>query len=564
MRGLSLCCLPVERVSLFAIKNFPLTVLNPGAARWIVPLGTLLVALAARLYHLGYMPLWIDEALSEWYARQAVADLLNVVPAYRNHPSLYWIVLKGWVSIFGSTEGGLRGLSVLFSLCTLPFIYWLGRCTAPGSMGVRVGTLCALFFAISPLQVHYAQEARPYAALALCATVALLGLVLILQNLHRWYRRSHDASPSLRGTKRDFRPTTSPFLAWTLLGGGSAGVVCLHNAGWLFVFSIAMTVMLALAASGRARSPRLQLHVVSTTLGVALLHGYLSPYTYRQVEQVREAFWVDPITPQATWTAVCTVLGGIHGWPTVFALTALGLSYLGFTFMLNRAFGTVAVALLVAALLPLLLITAISYSVAPILVPRVLIYSNTPVLILAGAGAASFADRRVRLVVVGVFVTLSLTALFDYYTRYYKEPWHRIVADVQSRSTPTDVVLFVPNYASIPFQYYLRNDLPHPALHALPRDFPAPLLERPHPTGFGAAPAITIEDDELVRALVKHADHVWLVTNRADLYDPASVVHRVLAEQFHRDETISVVPTVYRYSRSSSRDPPSLSPYRAR
>jgi mannosyltransferase len=69
--------------------------------------------------------------------------------------ALYYVLLHVWLSL-GSTEAFIRGLSVLFSLATVPVLYALGVRVG----GRMAGLLAAWLLAINAYHVRYAQEAR--------------------------------------------------------------------------------------------------------------------------------------------------------------------------------------------------------------------------------------------------------------------------------------------------------------------------------------------------------------------------------------------------------------------
>src|ERR1700737_4349856 len=69
---------------------------------------------------------------------------------------------------FGSSEGFVRGLSVLFSVATVPVIFFL----AARLFDRRAALLAALLLAINAFHIRYAQEARSYAMLVFFAVLA--------------------------------------------------------------------------------------------------------------------------------------------------------------------------------------------------------------------------------------------------------------------------------------------------------------------------------------------------------------------------------------------------------
>ena len=74
-------------------------------------------------------------------------------------PPLYFLAVKYWAKLFGDSPAATRSFSVWMSLLAFPGLYWLCRelFASPEVAWIVVGLL-----AVSPLQVLYAQEARPY------------------------------------------------------------------------------------------------------------------------------------------------------------------------------------------------------------------------------------------------------------------------------------------------------------------------------------------------------------------------------------------------------------------
>ncbi|MGB9005085.1 MAG: glycosyltransferase family 39 protein, partial [Candidatus Aminicenantales bacterium] len=122
------------------------------------------VAIALRIITLDAKGLWLDEAYSVHLARQGLSGLMSQL-SLESTPPLYYLCLHFWINIFGSSEGALRALSLVFSLGTMTVLYSLGRKFFSRSVAVVVAALAAF----SPLQIYYAQETRMYSLLALLA-----------------------------------------------------------------------------------------------------------------------------------------------------------------------------------------------------------------------------------------------------------------------------------------------------------------------------------------------------------------------------------------------------------
>lgn len=127
----------------------------------------LLGAVALRLVLLD-RSLWLDELITVLKARESTATLLEGL-ADDVHPPLYYLLLHGWVALFGSAEVVIRAPSVLWSLVTVCAVWAWSREALPERSPLPAAALAAL----SPFAVWYATEVRMYAQIL--ALTALAG-----------------------------------------------------------------------------------------------------------------------------------------------------------------------------------------------------------------------------------------------------------------------------------------------------------------------------------------------------------------------------------------------------
>jgi mannosyltransferase len=153
-----------------ADMNVPAQVWTSVARRWggraFVVL-VLLLAVALRVVNLTAQSLWADEGNS---VRVTERPLDLVVAAARGdiHPPGYYVLLWGWVRLFGQGEAAVRALSAVFGVALVVLVYLAGW----HWFGARVGWLAAFCAAVSPFQVVYSQEVRMYILVALLGAVA--------------------------------------------------------------------------------------------------------------------------------------------------------------------------------------------------------------------------------------------------------------------------------------------------------------------------------------------------------------------------------------------------------
>ncbi|MGH7564062.1 MAG: glycosyltransferase family 39 protein, partial [Gemmatimonadota bacterium] len=148
---------------------------------WLAPALILGLAAALRLYHLGTENLWIDEVFS-----------MAQVAAPWDAIERYWdlgtrplsLVLLYFATLFGDSEFMLRLPYAIVSILDVGAIYLVSRELA----GRRIALRAALFLAVLPIHVWYAQEARWYAQWALLATLSFLALIRLWKTGHtRWW-----------------------------------------------------------------------------------------------------------------------------------------------------------------------------------------------------------------------------------------------------------------------------------------------------------------------------------------------------------------------------------------
>ncbi len=133
-------------------------------------LGVYACALAALL---PVLSLWLDEIYDLIVARMdRLADVLDYVPHVSGNVPLNYVVQFASVHLLGFSAFTGRLPSAISSVIACAGVFVLAK-----KMGLRWPLLATAIFALFPLQLRYALEARPY-ELALClsiwATVAFL------------------------------------------------------------------------------------------------------------------------------------------------------------------------------------------------------------------------------------------------------------------------------------------------------------------------------------------------------------------------------------------------------
>jgi hypothetical protein len=158
---------------------------------------------------------WIDEGIAVGLASQPLAE----IPAslrLDGSPPLYYFLLHGWMSLFGSSEAATHTLSLLFALAVVPAALWAGW----SLFDRRTGWMCALVAVFNPFLAFYANETRMY------SMVALLTLLVTATFLHAFVfgRRRYLPAFVIVLTLLVYTHSWGLFLA---VGAGAAVLACL-------------------------------------------------------------------------------------------------------------------------------------------------------------------------------------------------------------------------------------------------------------------------------------------------------------------------------------------------
>ena len=469
----------------------------------IVPVALIMLAAAAlRFYHLGVQPLWLDESLTWLYA----GAQHHGVAGQDVHPPLYYSLVRLWMhGVPGlgippiasqDNEFFLRVPSAVLGVLTVPLVYALGRTIG----GARLAAVAALFFAIAPFQIRYAQEARMYALLTFLAALTMWGVSTLLAP-----SRPEDAeagssgadSPSILGRKRALP-------AWIAVVAGSVGALYTHNTAILLLVSWNLVLVI-----GRLDRRNL-IRNWSLALGAIVLCWI--PWLPRMAGQAR-AVLADYWIPAPDLNRVIETLGALYlpldePFPLYVGTSLLvtGLWALGlFQWRRNHRWAVFLLVLVAAPITGIFLVSLVQ----PVFLARTLIWTTIPFYVTLAAGALSLKHRPLRILVLFAVVGLNLWGVADYYTSYEKESWDEAADYVASKAAAGDVILIHKNYVKEPFNYYFRK-----YESAVPQ----------HPLRGNAS-----EIEAQIRALPPHK-RIWLVASHGPLeklYDVLKVLVKV-------------------------------------
>jgi mannosyltransferase len=396
-------------------------------AFWIVA-GLTVLAAALRFATLGAQAYHHDEIVTAsrvlrdgfWHAMEAVGFSESAPPLYY---ALAWL----WTQLTGTGEFGLRSLSALAGVATVPVAYLLGA----ELRGRRAGIVAAALVAVNPMLLWYSQEARGYALLAFFTALAALHFVRALDS----------------GRPRNFT-------AW---GIASALALATH---YFAIFPIALEAAWLLRRRGRE---------ARAGLGIVLLAGLaLAPLAVHQMS-LGHAEWIgERSLGHRIWESGVTFVIGETGdiiarpeivlpalVPVLASLAALLLLAARGDRAERRAGGRMLAIAAVTVAMPLVL--ALITPDKDYVIARNLLPALVPLLVAVAVGATLRSARRSGAAVASLLVAYSLGfCVWASISPALQRPeWDAVAAHLGPPEAPRAIVTWTLGAASL--RYYLST-----------------------------------------------------------------------------------------------------------
>jgi hypothetical protein len=219
----------------------------------LIVTGLTVLAAVLRFWRIGHQSFWYDESFTVLLVGHSPSQMLGLLPQTELTPPLYYLLAWPWARVFGYGEAGVRSLSALAGVATIPAVY----AAAAKLVSRRAGLIAAAIAACNPLLVWYSQEARSYAVLILFTTLSLVAF-------------AHARLP---------QPTTRRLAAWAL---AASLTVATHYFGVLVVAPEAVWLLWVHRRDRR---------ILPAVAAVVAVGGALLPIA---VSQRPQASWIAP------------------------------------------------------------------------------------------------------------------------------------------------------------------------------------------------------------------------------------------------------------------------------
>src|SRR4051794_20115947 len=243
-----------------------------SGAFWIVA-GLTVLAAVLRFATLGVQSYHHDEVVTaSRILRDGFGHAMDAVGFSESAPPFYYALAWVWTQVTGTGEYGLRSLSALPGVATVPLGYLFGRALRDR----RTGIAAAALIAVNPMLLWYSQEARAYSLLVLLAAASALFFVRALDD----------------GRRRDF----------ALWGAFSGLALATH---YFAVFPIAIEVLWVARRWGKRSFP-----------GLGIVAGFslaLAPLAYHQMSSGHAEWIAEHALSHRAWETIATFFVGETG-----------------------------------------------------------------------------------------------------------------------------------------------------------------------------------------------------------------------------------------------------------
>jgi mannosyltransferase len=138
-----------------------------------------ILSIFLRFYDLGTKSIWLDEAES---IKESSLTIQGIA-AHSNQPPLYFLILRGWIHLFGISEIAIRSLSAIFGVCAVGLIFMVGR----SIFNTRVALIGAFLTSFAFFPILHSQNARAYSLLLLLSLLSYWCFIEALKKNNIWW-----------------------------------------------------------------------------------------------------------------------------------------------------------------------------------------------------------------------------------------------------------------------------------------------------------------------------------------------------------------------------------------
>jgi mannosyltransferase len=447
------------------------------STEYFLVVGIVLLTVGLRFAPFAARSLNADEASTVQFATLEWNAFLRLLGSYELNAAPYYLLLRVWPGL-GTTEIGLRALSLLAGVAALPLLIAFGA----RFLSRRVGLLAGFLLAISPLHILHSQNARGY---SLAVLLVLLSCFFLLEGVRRPSR-------------------------WSWGGYITASVLAVYAH-----FFAALVLPAQWASLPFLRRENMRWSAWIARIGAILL--FLVPLgLFVVLRDVGQIGWISRPDAADLADAFRRLSGG--RWSLLVLFVVLVASGVLGAWKERRSRETGVTAFLLAwFLVPILLSFLISMR-KPVFTASYLIVSLPALLLVAAVGLSRIPSAALRTAVLATIVLLSAKPLAAYYRAPYQiegyEQWRQAVRFILAEARPGDAIFIHSGSTRVAYDYYVDQSASDSDKWVPPVAYPA------GDDFYVTRPDATADQAALVRALKvlpARYDRVWLVLSHDEV-----------------------------------------------
>jgi len=400
----------------------------------------ILLSIFLRFYNLGTESVWLDEVESIRESGLSIQGIANSA----NQPPLYFLLLRGWISLFGTSEIAIRSLSAIFGVSTVIVIYITGNAL----INKRVGLIGAFLSSFSYFLIFHSQDARAYSLLVLLSTLSYWFFIQIFKtDKKRFYAAYIICSILLIFTHFYSLFIIASQILFFLIFIKKYTVQRLKYAITVGILIAAMIPMLLLlknnilsiANNGFWISEPENLGILNTLIGFSGIGA--TKYVVFAIFLIC-AVWglitINKSKEKLSKTKLKEIKKKSSGYRKLESLEVMTL-------------------LLLWLFIPILVPFIESRLMTPIYQAKYVIGTFPALCLLVSNGLDNIKWEWVFYPVLALIVIFSSFGLSDYYKYDVNEQWRETARFIESNSQSDDIIVFCESYYQRPFNYYYKG-----------------------------------------------------------------------------------------------------------
>ncbi len=385
-------------------------------------------AAALRFLFLAKKPFWFDECFSVEVARLSWHDMVRLLWRREANMSLYYLLLRGWLH-FGSSPFFIRSLSVIFSLATLPAIFWL----AGKLYDRRVALIAVALMSFNAYHIRYAQEARSYSLFVLLATLSVGFFVATLREPSRRCRAGYVLA-SVLAVYAHLYALLLLGAQWLSVRGRRSTRLCSHalRRAWIWI--------------GVASLPLL---IFAAKTGAGPIRWIQRPGFHNLLEFAEHLTGNDGLALMLLYAVAC--------FAALMALKKRGGLFRPEAEVTEGIWGVWRLRFLLIWLVFPVALTLLLSLARPIFLGRYFIFCLPALVILAAAGLARLRSPLLLAASLAAILLLSLQGTFSYYDHDFdldRDDSEAAANYILDQAQPGDAILFHIAEARVPYEFF--------------------------------------------------------------------------------------------------------------